>query len=90
MITLTGFYTKTGVWGLWKPVRRCAGEPGRVSAAGRDFGYVVLGVPFMVSLYLGAVYVIVHRWSEVSLCAATAAIAASVLFFSWYRRLPEQ
>jgi Na+/proline symporter len=88
MNTLVEFYSKTSVWGAWGPVRRRAGEVPRDSNAWRDTGNVLLGVPFMTSLYLGAIYIILHEWSAAGWCAATVAVSASALYFTWYRKLP--
>jgi Na+/proline symporter len=82
------FYSKTSVWGAWGPVRRRAGVVAHDSTAWRDAGNVLLGVPFMTSLYLGAIYIILHEWNAVGWCAAIVVVSASALYFTWYRKLP--
>jgi hypothetical protein len=54
----------------------------------RDMGNILLGVPFMTSLYLGAIYIILHKWNAVSWCVAIVVLSASALYFAWYRKLP--
>jgi hypothetical protein len=88
MNTLVEFYSKTSVWGAWGPVRRRAGVVAHDSTAWRDAGNVLLGVPFMTSLYLGAIYIILHEWNAVGWCAAIVVVSASALYFTWYRKLP--
>ena len=87
---LAGFSTKTSVWGAWGPVRKYTGDVARDSTPWRDLGNLVLGVPFMASLYLGAIYIILHHWSAVGWCAATVAGTAVALYFAWYRALPDR
>ncbi len=90
MKTLVDFYSKTSVWGAWGPVKRSAGEIVRDSTPWRDFGNVLLGVPFMTSMYMGAIYVVLHQWNAVAWCAAIIVASAAALYFTWYRKLPAQ
>jgi Na+/proline symporter len=92
MDDLVSFYKKTGVWGFWGPVERRVAEtdPGfrRESSSGRDLGNVLLGVMLLIGLYLGPMYLIVHRFATATTCLLSAAALGVVLFFVWYRRLP--
>jgi hypothetical protein len=73
------FCQTTRPWGFWR---------GAESAPWRDIGNICLGVPFMASLYLGAMYVILHDAASALWCLATAAVTAVTLYFTWYKRLP--
>ena len=92
MDDLANFYKKTGVWGFWGPVERRVAEtdPGfrRESECGRDLRNVLLGVLLLIGLYLGPMYMILHRFVTTASCLLSAAALAVVLFFVWYRRLP--
>jgi Na+/proline symporter len=92
MDDLVTFYKKTGVWGFWGPVERRVAEtdPGfrRESSCGRDLGNVLLGVLLLIGLYLGPMYLIVHRFATATTCLLSAAALGVALFFVWYRRLP--
>ncbi|MCE5307701.1 MAG: hypothetical protein LLG20_08660 [Acidobacteriales bacterium] len=90
MSTLAEFSTKTSVWGAWGPVRKHTGDVARDSSPWRDLVNLLLGVPFMASLYLGAIYVILHHWNAVSWCAAIVTGTAVALYFAWYRGLPDR
>ena len=89
---LAGFYMKTSVWGFWGPVRRRVAkiDPGfhPESLARGDLGNVLLGVLLLIGLYLGPMYLIVHRFAPAAGCLLSAAALGAVLFFVWYRRLP--
>ena len=92
MDDLVSFYKKTGVWGFWGPVRRRVEEtdPGfrRESECGPDLRNVLLGVLLLIGLYLGPMYLIVHRFATAAGCLLSAVALGAVLFFVWYRRLP--
>jgi solute:Na+ symporter, SSS family len=81
------FYRRTGVWGFWGPVARVADRAGDVrnSSPGRDLGTVLLGLPFLIALYLAPMYVILHRWQSALACAVIVCIFAVLLYFQWYR-----
>jgi solute:Na+ symporter, SSS family len=73
------FCETTRPWGFWQ---------GAQSSPWRDLGNICLGVPFMASLYLGAMYVILHNAGAALWCLAIVAVTASILYFTWYKRLP--
>jgi solute:Na+ symporter, SSS family len=92
MDCLIGFYKRTGVWGFWGPVKRkvLESDPGfrSESEAHRDLSNVLLGMLLLIGLYLGPMYLIVHRFAQAAGCLAFAAMLSVVLFFVWYRHLP--
>jgi Na+/proline symporter len=92
MEQLVDFYKKTGVWGFWGPVRQrvLEGDPAYrpESTAPRDLGAVLLGIVLLIGLYVGPMYLIVHRIERAAVCLAMALAAGAALWFAWYRRLP--
>src|ERR1019366_345697 len=82
MDDLVSFYKKTGVWGFWGPVRRRVEEtdPGfrRESACGPDLRNVLLGVLLLIGLYLGPMYLIVHRFGTAAGCLLSAVALGAV------------
>lgn len=76
---LTSFHRQTGVWGAWGAVSPAA-------SPWRDLGNVCLGLPFLVALYLGPVFVVLHEWTSVAWCGSIMCLFAVALYFSWYRR----
>jgi solute:Na+ symporter, SSS family len=92
MEQLADFYKKTSVWGLWAPVRRyvAATDPGfrAESTAAGDLTSVLLGIAALIGLYVGPVYLIVHRFDRALACLALALAAGTGLYFTWYRNLP--
>jgi solute:Na+ symporter, SSS family len=92
MDVLASFYERTGVWGFWGPVKRRVAEidPGfrAESEAHRDLGSVLIGILLLIGLYVGPMYLIVHRFERAAACFALALASGVALFFVWYRRLP--
>lgn len=85
---LSAFYRRTSVWGAWGPVRRANPGYRRESTAARDLLTVLCGMPGLVALYLGPMYVILHRYRPAALCGLVVLLSVAVLYFVWYRRLP--
>jgi Na+/proline symporter len=91
MDDLVAFYKRTGVWGFWGPVKRRVAEldPGfrAESEARRDLANVLLGILLLIGLYVGPMYLIVHRLAWAAVCLSVALAMGVALFFVWYRRL---
>lgn len=89
---LVDFCKRTGVWGFWGPVKRRVAETDpevrQESGAGRDLGNVLLGILLLIGLYLGPMYLIIHRFEWAAACLALAVAMGAALFFTWYRHLP--
>jgi Na+/proline symporter len=85
---LSEFYRRTSVWGAWGPVRRANADFQRESTAGRDLASVLCGLPALVALYLGPMFVILHDRTRAASCGAVLAVFCLALYFVWYRRLP--
>jgi hypothetical protein len=77
---LQEFYAKTGVWGAWGPVSRAVAkvdpEFRRESTCARDLANVLCGLPLLVALYLGPMYLILHDTRKAVWCAVTVAVFA--------------
>jgi Na+/proline symporter len=87
MTDLVAFYEKTGVWGFWGPVRRRVSALNPDSTARQDLGNVLLGILLLIGLYLGPMYLIVHRFAESAGCLTLAFAMSVALYFAWYQRL---
>lgn len=91
--TLLDFYSKVRPGGIWGPVAKEAalsGAPeGPKSTTKRDALNVVIGIPWMISMYLCPVYLILHRFTEAGITAGIVAVASVVLYQTWYKTLSE-
>jgi len=91
--TLEGFYRTVQPGGFWRPVARAvrAADPTfrREHAFAADFLNVILGIPWMIALYLAPMYAVGHRWREAAGCATVLFALGIGLYFTWYRRLPK-
>ena len=90
--TLKAFYRTVQPGGWWKPIRRAvlAEDPSfrRDRPFAADFVNVLLGIPWMIALYLAPMYAVGHHWTEFWRCATVVAVLGVVLFSSWYRHIP--
>ncbi len=90
--TLAQFYRSVQPAGAWRPVREMLSrsEPAwqRTEDFARDLLNTFLAVLAICGLYVGTLYLILHRHVVAGLCFASATIIGLVLFFSWYRHLP--
>ncbi len=88
--TLAQFYRTVRPFGFWKPVRQVPGgqdPPVQAEPIGRAILNTVLGIIALTGLYLGPMYLVGHWYAPASLCAAAAAGAVFILYFTWYRKL---
>ncbi len=92
MPVLCEFYRRVRPPGWWGPVRKAVGE---TSADARDsFAWdiaaaIVTAVAFQ-SLYSISTYAVTHQWTAAVWAAGVLALCCVVLYFVWYRRLPDQ
>jgi Na+/proline symporter len=90
--TLQAFYRKVQPGGWWGPVAHAVRRDDPSFKREREFGgdllNVIIGVPWMIALYLAPMYAVGHRWVEFRRCLAMLAVLGVVLFFTWYRRIP--
>jgi solute:Na+ symporter, SSS family len=90
--TLENFYETVQPSGAWSPVRR------RVTARNpkfkletpfsRDALNTLLALVAICALYVGALYLILHRHMAAFALFATTALMCGALYATWYRRLP--
>jgi Na+/proline symporter len=88
---LVDFYLTVQPAGLWRPVARRVRElhpdfkkeiPFR-----NDLLNVVLGVPWLFSLWVGAMYIVGRKYQTAIIYLSIAAALSVILYFSWYRPL---
>lgn len=91
---LTGFYSKVKPFGFWGPVRRAAVEKGMIEANNREPMWDAINgliIPvFQFSLALIPFYLFLRNWNYFWLWLGIAFIIGFVLYFTWYKNLPEQ
>jgi hypothetical protein len=90
--TLERFYETVQPAGAWSPVRE------KVLARNPDFRKetpfslealnTLLALIGICALYVGTLYLILHRHTEVIVCFATTAVMCIALYFTWYKHLP--
>jgi hypothetical protein len=87
------FYYTVRPFGFWGPVRRDveAEEPTPDRERFR-FGLlaVLIGIPWMISLYLLPMYAIIRMWRNAAICAAVLVVFGFVLYCVWYKNLPPE
>lgn len=90
--TLARFYETVqpaGAWGRVKASVLSANPQFRREAPfARDALNTLLSLVAICALYVGTLYLILHRYGVASACFGTTLAIAVVLFFTWYRNLP--
>lgn len=90
--TLVRFYETVQPAGAWGRVRAAvrAGNPKfeREAPFSRDLLNTLLALLAICALYVGTLYLILHRYGIAGACFGTTLAIAVVLFFTWYRNLP--
>ncbi|MHB1457639.1 MAG: sodium:solute symporter family protein [Armatimonadota bacterium] len=88
---LRKFYTEVRPAGFWGPVARglnSAELTERINASTkRDFGNVLLAIPWIAAMYMCPVYVVLHRFSEAAISGGMVAALTIALYFTWYKHL---
>ncbi len=90
--TLKHFYKTVQPGGLWGPVARdvAADDPGfRREPFSRDLVNTVLGVACVLGLYFFPIFLMLRRWTATAVWLALAAVTGVVLYWTWYKHLPE-
>jgi Na+/proline symporter len=87
--TLKNFYARVRPIGHWAPIKSmCAPATTVDITLGRVIVNLSLSIAGIVSIYLAIFYIIGHYNMECTLCCAVAAICASILYKTWYKKLP--
>jgi hypothetical protein len=89
---LAGFYRSVRPWGLWGPVRARL-EPHELtpldpSSPGREAAAILVGIPWLVSLYLFPTFWVAHRYVEMGVALGVCVVTGLLLVPLWYRVLP--
>jgi len=88
------FYRRVRPFGLWGAVARRAlasGEPANPPLKLRFIPVnIALGLAATYALYMGTVYAVGRWFAQAGAAMAVFAACAAVLYFTWYRTLPEQ
>ena len=92
MTTLERFYENVQPAGAWLPVQQ------RVLARNSGFKRetpfslealnTLLALIGICTLYIGTLYLILHRQTTAFACFATTAVMCILLYFTWYKHLP--
>jgi Na+/proline symporter len=93
MATLADFYRRIRPPGFWGPVRKVvlAENPDTpFDSFGRDLVNLGVLMAGLHSLYAASCYACTKVWSSFTLALAIVAICAIVLYFLWYKNLPEK
>jgi SSS family solute:Na+ symporter len=91
---LTAFYKNVRPFGTWGSVRRRSGlsaqdlaDPSESMALATV--NVILGSVVVLGVYLFPMYLVGHWHARAMLCLGLALAAGVLLYFTWYRNLPE-
>jgi Na+/proline symporter len=91
--TSMAFYARVRPFGLWKDAAAKAEQAGLPMATAipvpRIVLNVALGLVASFSLYMAPVYFLGHWNTEGIICSGIFAACCAVLYFTWYRTLPE-
>jgi len=90
--TLRKFYTEVRPSGFWGPVARKCSAPvkPRKTSSTCSLWSILIGIPWLVSMYLLPTYLVLHRYTEAAYALAIVAAGSVALYFTWYRRLAEE
>jgi solute:Na+ symporter, SSS family len=91
---LIEFYTQVRPFGCWGPVRRKATlsiseQTQKSESASRSIINVVIASIAIIGFYLFPMYLVGHWYDQALFWFGTALIAALLLYFTWYRYLPQ-
>ncbi len=85
--TLLAFYRNVRPAGWWGPIAAEANLPPESSTFARDLCNVVIGIPWLVAMWLCPVFVVLHRFTEAALTGGMVAVLSLVLYRTWYQTL---
>jgi len=90
---LEQFYKEVQPGGGWRPVAHSVRQksPGfkKDCTFGIELLNTALGIVLITSLYMATVTVVLHKFSTVVPLLAVSVLTGSILYFTWYRRLPK-
>jgi solute:Na+ symporter, SSS family len=89
--TLDTFYREVRPAGWWLPVAAKTGLAPEIRSEFRnDMLNVLLGIPWLASMWLAPVYLVMHRFTEAATAFVVMAGLSAVLWQTWYRRLTRE
>ena len=91
--TLRKFYAEVRPAGFWGAVARDmegldTGLPAKTPFR-RDFGNALLGIPWIIAMWMCPMYLVLHRFTEAAISAGIVVLTSLVLYRTWYRALEE-
>ena len=88
---LVNFYMTVQPAGIWEPVVSLVRQRHPGFAKERPFRYdllnVVLGIPWLFSLWVFPMYLVGQRYEETLIYFCVTAVLSVVLYFTWYKPL---
>ena len=84
--TLVRFYRQVRPAGFWGPVAAQAGPVGREDF-GMDIVSIIVGIPWIIAMYLAPVYAVLHRFAEAGIAVAVVVACSMMLYVTWFKRL---
>jgi SSS family solute:Na+ symporter len=92
--TLKAFYSQVNPWGFWKPIEKEVRKDSPDFVPNPDFkkdmGNVTLGIVAQTAITALPVFLVLWMWREVALTSILLGICVITLFFTWYKKLPNQ
>jgi len=95
METLKDFYCRIRPAGWWGPVKRAVAAEGKIADLPKDtfrmdIATAIIGGVGLQALFLTSTYATTHQWSALSWSLVVVAVCAVVLYFTWYKHLPDE
>ena len=84
---LLTFYRNVRPVGCWGPIAREAQLPPESSTFARDAINVLIGIPWLIAMWLCPVFVVLHRFPDAILTGGIVALLSAVLYKTWYKHL---
>jgi len=89
---LRKFYLDVRPAGWWKGVvpESLDGAPiKRGTPFKYDLGNAILGMPWIIAMWMCPIFLVLHRFNEALLSAAIVLVVSAILYKTWYKRLEE-
>jgi Na+/proline symporter len=90
--TLVNFYRNVQPSGAWGEVKREVLRKyptfRRETRFSREAFNTLIALIAITALYVGTLYLVLHRHTVAAACLSTTVVLAIVLFFTWYKHLP--
>ena len=90
--TLANFYRNVqpaGAWGeVKREVLRTHPDFRRETKFSREASNTLIALIAITALYVGTLYLVLHRHTVAGACFSTTFVLAIVLYFTWYKYLP--